>query len=140
MAALLPYQHIQYFSDEEKPHVIFKYIDKLIVLFPDFEYFHIHTYEIIIEPDFQERKKLYSINGEIRTAMESLGYIEVPKNANAIHILTDKGRLVKFKGGHFKYLKSIKSKKDWFKLFQLFYQLFLEYQHFLLVFGILILI
>lgn len=116
MAALIPSQNVQYFSDEEKSRVIFEYIDKLLVLFPDFEYFHIHTYEVILEPNFQERKKLYSINAEIRKTMENLGYIEVPKNANAMHILTDKGRLAKLNGGHFQYLKSLKPKKDWFKI------------------------
>lgn len=116
MAALILSENIQYFSSDEKPRKILEYIDKLIVLFPDFEYFYIHTYEIILEPDFTERKKIYSINGEIRVAMQRLGYIETPRDANVMHVLTEKGRLVKSKGGHFKYLKSIEPKKDWFKI------------------------
>jgi hypothetical protein len=116
MAALVPHKNTQYFSDEEKPRVIYEYIDKLIILLPDFDYFHLYKYDIELEPDFEERKKLSSIGGEIGRVMEKLGYIEHPPNGNAVHILTEKGRLVKTKGGHFKYLKSLEPKKDWYKI------------------------
>ncbi|QQQ28674.1 hypothetical protein [Chryseobacterium indoltheticum] len=99
-----------------KPKVIYEYIDKLIMLFPDFDYFLINEYYIQLEPDFKERKKLYSLASEIRTVMVKLGYTEVPPNRNTVHVLTEKGRLVKSKGGHFKYLKSLEPKKDWFKM------------------------
>ncbi|MBT2623720.1 hypothetical protein [Chryseobacterium sp. ISL-6] len=59
MAALVPHKHTKYFSDEEKPKVIYEYIDKLMILFPEFDYFHLNEYEIKLEPNFQERKKLY---------------------------------------------------------------------------------
>lgn len=114
--ALTPYKNIKYFSDEEKPKVIYEYIDKLIMLFPDFDYFLINEYYIQLEPDFKERKKLYSLASEIRTVMVKLGYTEVPPNRNTSHVLTEKGRLVKSKGGHFKYLESLKPKKDWNKI------------------------
>jgi len=116
MAALIPKRNIQYFSNEEKQQVIYEYIDKLIILFPDFEYFRLHDYCIELEPDFKERKKLYNVISEVRTTMERLEYIEVPPKWNALHTLTEKGRLVKSKGGYFNYLKSIEPKTDWYKI------------------------
>ncbi|MBT2623719.1 hypothetical protein [Chryseobacterium sp. ISL-6] len=48
--------------------------------------------------------------------MEKLGYVEHPPHGNAVYVLTEKGREVKSKGGHFKYLKSLEPKKDWYKI------------------------
>lgn len=115
MPGLKPYEKVVYFSHEEKEIKVYEYIDKLIVLFPEFDFFRPYEFYKIIEPEFKS-PKIRSINSEILMTMEKLGYIEHPPNGNAVYILTEKGRLVKSKGGHFKYLKSLEPKRDWFKI------------------------
>lgn len=100
---------VRYFSDKEKQVKILESIDKLILVFPDFDYFRIHEYLKAIELDTEKRKKLSSITTEITNVLEKLKYIEHPPNGNAVYILTEKGR-------HFKYIKSLKPKKDCFKI------------------------
>lgn len=91
-------------------------MDKLMKIFPDFDTFHIHDFYKKIEPDEIERRKLTSLSGEIRTVMQKMGYIENPPKLNNVFILTDLGRNVKKKGGHFKYMKFLKPKMDWIKI------------------------
>lgn len=103
-------------NEQEKPSKVFEYMDKLMKVFPDFDYFHIHDFYKQIESDEIERRKLTSLSGEIRTVMQKLGYIENPPKLNAVYILSEKGREVKKKGGHFKYVKSLEPKTDWIKI------------------------
>lgn len=105
-----------YYTEEQKTKKVYETIDKLILVLPDFENFHIHDYYKIIEPNSEERRKLRSISSAIRIAMELLNYIENPPTFNNLHRLTERGREVKNKGGHQKYLKSQKPKKDWTKV------------------------
>lgn len=115
MPGLQPYKKVIYFSNEEKESKVYEYIDKLIVLFPSFDYFRPFDFYKVIEPVFKS-PKIRSVDSEIQIMLKRLGYIEHPPGGNAVYILTEKGRLVKEKGGHFKYLKSLEPKKDWFKI------------------------
>ena len=56
MAALIPSQKIIYFSDEEKEKKIYEYIDQLILLFPDFDYFQTYKFHKNIEPELKSPK------------------------------------------------------------------------------------
>ena len=101
--------------EEEKQIKVYEYIDKLIPLFPDFKYCHISDKIQELEPDFEKRKKIRSITSEIVFVSKKLGYIQHPPGANGDNYeLTDIGRLVKKKGGHFKYQRSQKLKKNRF--------------------------
>jgi hypothetical protein len=70
----------------------------------------------MLEPNLIKRKKIYSVASEIDKIMIAQGYVEIPSNANAMLRMTDIGRNVKSKKGHFNYLKSIKPKSDYIKI------------------------
>ena len=110
----------KYFSEEEKAEKIYEYIDKFIVVLPEFDYFQLHKFIEKIEPNPDERKKISSINSDIRIAMQKLKLIENPPHGNAVFVLTEKGREVKNKGGYFNYLNKSKPKTDWFKIIPIF--------------------
>lgn len=93
-----------YYKQEEINKKVYEYIDQLIVLFPEFQKFHIHEYIALIEPDFEERKKIQFITNNIRFALEKLGYIEHPEGLNNCFVLTVKGIAVKRDGGYFKHI------------------------------------
>lgn len=115
MPGLQPYKKVIYFSGEEKEAKVYEYIDKLIVLFPSFDYFRPFDFYKVIEPVFKS-PKIRSVDSDIQIMLKRLGYIEHPPGGNAVYVLTERGRLVKEKGGHFKYLKSLEPKRDWFKI------------------------
>ena len=110
MAALIHSQKIKFFSDEEKEKKIYEYIDQLILLFPDFDYFQIYKFYKNIEPELKS-PKISSLSNEIETALIKLGYIDYHPKSNIQNILTEKGREVKNRGGHFKYKEYINSKE-----------------------------
>lgn len=87
---------------------VYEYLDKLIVLFPDFEKFQIHEYFHLLEPDLEKCKKIRSITSNIRVALTKLGYIENEDGFNNCFVLTEKGIESKKAGGHFKYLRKEK--------------------------------
>ena len=111
MAALIPSQKIIYFSDEEKEKKIYEYIDQLILLFPDFDYFQTYKFYKNIEPELKS-PKISSISSEIQTALIKLGYIDYHPQSQIQYILTEKGREAKKRGGHFKYEEYINSKEE----------------------------
>ncbi|OPB99006.1 hypothetical protein BAS10_04900 [Elizabethkingia meningoseptica] len=114
MAALVR-GNFEYFNGAEKDKKIYEYVDRLLVLFPDFN--HCTLSKLIIESfDETERSEVYSIISDVRIAMEKLGFIEFAPNSNIAYVLTDKGRLAKKKGGYFKYQKSLEPKTDWYKI------------------------
>ncbi|MET7037541.1 hypothetical protein [Elizabethkingia miricola] len=96
--------NFEYFNGAEKDKKIFEYVDRLLVLFPDFN--HCIPSNLIIESfDEIERSEVYSIISDVRIAMEKLGFIEFAPNSNIAYVLTDTVRLAKKKGGYFKYQK-----------------------------------
>ena len=88
-----------------------EYIDQLILLFPDFDYFQIYKFYKNIEPELKS-PKISSLSNEIETALIKLGYIDYHPKSNIQNILTEKGREVKNRGGHFKYKEYINSKEE----------------------------
>lgn len=97
-----------YYKQEEINLKVYKYIDQLIVLFPEFQKFHIYEYIAMLEPDFEKRKKIRSIASNIREALENHEYIKNPEGLNNVHVLTLKGIAVKQDGGHFKHIRKEK--------------------------------
>ncbi|MCL1640986.1 hypothetical protein [Elizabethkingia anophelis] len=113
MAALVR-GNIEYFTGDEKEKKIYEYVNKLLLLFPDFDNF---TFATLIMQSFEEkeRNEIHSIISEVRHRLEKLGYIEFATGSNTHYILTPEGRFAKEKGGYFKYKKSLNPKIDWYK-------------------------
>jgi len=103
-------------TDLNKREKIYQSIDKLILILPDYDTFFLNYQMKFIELTNEEKKKFPNIGNEIRIELLDLGYVKNPPKVNTIFSLTEKGRLVKSKGGHFKYLESIKPKRDWGKI------------------------
>ncbi|MDV3593636.1 hypothetical protein CMU87_14275 [Elizabethkingia anophelis] len=105
-----------YFHNNEKDQKVLEYTDKLLLICPDFKNFTFSHLLMTSYFDDLERRKIQSVITEIRNILEEEGFIKYDRNSNNWYILTDKGRLAKSKGGYFKYLKSIRHKKDWYKI------------------------
>ncbi|KFF14872.1 hypothetical protein IW15_05410 [Chryseobacterium soli] len=107
----------EYFQNEkEKKEFIFSTIDKLIVLFPDYDHFRISDFYKVIEPDISKRKKFHTITHYVESILIEKRIIETIPNYNLQYKLTDNGRIAKDKGGYRKYLKSISVKRDYVKI------------------------
>ncbi|WP_407477870.1 hypothetical protein [Elizabethkingia anophelis] len=115
MAALIR-GNVNYYSDVEKEQKVFEYVDKFIKNLPEFNYFSLNSILSEVEPDHKESLKVVSIIPEIRTVLEKLNFIEFAPGSNNRHILTEKGIEAKRIGGYFKYLESLKPKKDWYRI------------------------
>jgi len=123
MAALIR-GNINYYSDTEKEQKVFEYVDKFIKHLPEFNYFSLNNMLSEIEPDHKESLKAVSIIPEICTVLEKLNFIEYAPGSNNRHILTEKGIEAKRIGGYFKYLDSLKPKKDWYKIIPIILTIF----------------
>lgn len=103
-------------NDINKRNKIFESIDKLMVILPDYESFFLNYELKFLNLTTEEKKNFPNIGNEIRIELLEIGYIKGSSTPTNIFVLTDLGRVVKSKGGHFKYLKSLEPKKDWFKI------------------------
>lgn len=106
-------KHIVY-NDKYKLDKILVYIDKLILRLPDYDHFTLNDELISIKIIIGEVINFSKIRNEIKKRLLELGYLEESSKTD-IFTLSELGRSVKSKGGHFKYLKSLEAKKDWNK-------------------------
>jgi hypothetical protein len=101
---------------EGKENAIYKYLDLLIVHFPDFESFRISDFSSNITNETSERDKIIYVSSEIKKVMLELDLAKYSHQSTIMIELTEKGRIAKSKGGYFKYLNSFKPKTDWLKI------------------------
>ncbi|MFP9098315.1 hypothetical protein ACLI09_04615 [Flavobacterium sp. RHBU_24] len=94
---------------ESKEVAIINFIDKLMILFPNYQDFMVDTFINQLED-----KRAKRIDFEIEAVLKQMNYITNIRSSSRVS-MTDLGRTVKQAGGHFNFLKAIEQEQEWIK-------------------------